>query len=173
MYRDVSRRIKSDARAADSKDVKQKSVITIISIALIAGVAIYLGRVYLKPAKERAEAKEAVLSGAYDARVEVCSMLEDHELPEGVEAPEIGSTERYVQLIVLFPEVNIIKGAKYEYQLDRINGGEGDPIDPVHADIEVEEDGVVLTLTYKTDEDFEHGRLVHDGNVIVEKAALE
>ncbi len=56
MYRDVTRRIKSDARAADSKDVKQKSVLTIVSIAIIAGLAIYLGNVYLKPVTERAEA---------------------------------------------------------------------------------------------------------------------
>jgi len=170
--RQCSPTIKSDARVADSKSVKQKGVVGIIGIALVAGVAIYLGRAYLKPATERAQAKTSVLSGAYDVRVEACTILEDDELPEGLEPPAIGSSDRYVQLVVLFPEVTVIKGDKHEYQLDSINGMRGDPIDPSHADIAVEDDGVVLTLTYRTDEDFEYARVVHDGNVIVQKAEL-
>ena len=152
---------------------KQKSPFGILGIALVAGAAIFIGLEFLKPASESAQAKEDVLSGAYAARVEVCTLLEDAELPEGLEPPEIGSTQRYLRVVVLFPEVNVIKGAKDEYHLDRVNGSRDDPLTPVHSDLTQEDDGAVLTLTYATDIEFDNARLVHDDIVIVERVTLQ
>jgi len=154
------------------KQAGQKGVFGILGIAVVAGAAIFIGREFLKPASERAQAQEKVLSGAYDPRIEFCSLLEDAELPEGLEPPEVGSTQRYLRVIVLFPEVNVIKGAKHEYHLDRINGSRDDPLEPVHSDLAQDEDGVVLTLTYATDSGFENARLVHDDIVIVKRVTL-
>ena len=153
--------------------MKQKGLVSILGLAVVAGAAIYIGRAFLKPASEQAQASSGVLSGAYDARVETCAILEDHELPEGLKRPDIGSSDRYVQLIVLFPQAAKISGKKDEYHLDRINGSLSEPIGPAYCEMATEEDGIVLTLTYATNEDFVTARLVRGEEVIVKQVALE
>ena len=150
-----------------------KTVATIIGFAIVAGGAIWISKAFLKPATERKEAETEVLSGAYDARLEVCMFLEPNELPEGIKAPRIGSELRYVRLIVLFPEVRKIEGKAREFALSEVNGQKTDLLTPVDATLAVEDDGVVLTLTYETNHDFETAQLRRGEDVVLKKVELQ
>lgn len=148
-------------------------VATIIGLGLVAVAAILIGRAFLKPASERAQAKGKVLTGQYDARLDFCDIIEDAELPEGLEPPGVGSTVRFVQVIVLFPQVNVIKGDPQDYVLDKVNGATSPILPPVHSEMSVEEEGVILTLTYETDVNFEYARLVRDEDVVLKRVGLQ
>lgn len=150
-----------------------KSVATIIGIAIVAGGAIWFSKSFLGPASERKQAEKKVLSGAYAAQLELCTFLEDSELPKGIEAPDIASDLRYVRVVVLFPEVKKIAGAPREFVLSEVNGQKSEQLTPVDAGLTVEEDGVVLTLTYLTDTGFEFARLNRGEHVIIKKVMLE
>ena len=150
-----------------------RSVKTILGLAVVAGAAIFLGRAYLKPASERAQASEKVLSGAYDARIEMCRFLEDNELPEEIPPPEVGSDTRYLRVLVLFPEVTIIAGAADEYHLGHVNGDPGRRLEPLVSEKAKEDDGVILTLTFETDDSFLDAKLVRGKKVVVGRVELE
>jgi len=163
--------VKSGPQSADCTGMK-RMLFTIIGLAIVAGGALWFSSAYLKPHAEQAQAKEGVLSGAYDARLETCALLQDTELPKGIEPPDIGSDLRYLQVVVLFPEVKSIEGRGEEYVLDLINGKRTEAMTPVATGIDIEAEGLFLTLTYRTDDGFEHARLRRGKVVIVERVAL-
>ena len=66
-------------------------IVLLAGVAIVGGAAIFIGRAWLKPAAERAEARKGVLTGAYAARVEFCDFVPYTELP----AP--GPKDRIVQ----------------------------------------------------------------------------
>jgi hypothetical protein len=145
-----------------------RSVATIAGLAIVAGAAIFIGRAWLKPASERAEARKGVLSGAYDARTEYCDFLQDSELPEGLEPPDVGSDLLYLRVVVLFPEVATINGKAEDYELAHVNGDPKQTLAPVHSSIEAIDEGVLLTLTFASDASFDSARLMLDETMVVE-----
>lgn len=145
---------------------------SIIGIAILAGGAIFFGTAMLDPARERVEQAEPVLTGAYELRLQSCRILEDDELPEGVRPPEVGQDRLFVRVELLYPGRD--KSPPPEtHRLQRVNGLPGPVLEPVHAEAEPQEDGMLVLLTYATDSSFEFATLVRDNKVRLERVVLE
>jgi hypothetical protein len=146
----------------------RRTVLTLFGLAIVAGGAILVGGAFLEPEKEKRDASQDVLTGAYDARVEECVILEDNELPKGVEPPELGSSERYVRVVILFPGVPTIAGKGSDYVLQDVNGQKNLRLAPVDAEIVADEAGVFLTVVYKSDDEFQRAKLVRGEEVLAD-----
>jgi len=146
--------------------------VTILGIAVIAGAAILIGRAFLDPAQEEAESKRKVLTGAYAPRLEEMRELDDSELPGELEPPGVGEDIAYVLVVVLYPGVSLAPDPA-GYEIEDVNGDPDIVLVPVHAAEEEDEEGTYVSLTFRTDRGFLHGRLVHDGKVVVEQLRLE
>ena len=96
-------------------------MVTIVGLAVVGGAAILVGREFLEPARERAESKEGVLTGAYAPRLEECRVLEDSELPEGLRRPAVGESLLYVSVVALYPGAAGAPDLR-TYLLDHVNG---------------------------------------------------
>jgi len=122
--------------------------------------------------EDRAEANQAVLGGAYDPRPVECRMLDDGELPEGLEVPGIDDELRYVVVVLFYPHAAAAP-SPIEHLLDHINGDAQEVLRPVHVSSEVEDEGIYLTLVYRTTIHFEHARMIRDRKPIVGRIDLE
>ena len=148
-------------------------IATILGLAILAGGGFLIARMIVPGASEPEHKRESVLTGAYTPRLEEVGILEDADLPRGIEAPGIDSDTLYLFVVVLFPGAPNVPdhGA---HKLDRINGVSDKALDPVHTSAEyVEGEGTYLELVYRIDGEFEHAWLVRDGKAIVERISLE
>jgi hypothetical protein len=139
---------------------------TLLGLAVVAGGAMLVGGAFLEPEKDKQDAGKKVLTGAYDAQIQECVILEDSELPKGVEPPGIGSEERYVRVVVLFPGVPTIAGTGIDYTLNNVNGDKDSSLTSAASEITADDAGVLLTLVYKTDDEFERATLVRGEEIL-------
>jgi hypothetical protein len=141
---------------------------TLVGVLLIAGAAVIVGK-FLFPAKPAHTAKgEGILSKEYAPRLRECRFLEDTELPEGVEPPEVGAPEAYLLVVVLYPGVAAAPKST-EFALDRINGHPQTRIEPVSSAEEVDDAGAAIHLVFLARHDFQYGRVTLDGKPVLEK----
>ena len=112
-----------------------------------------------------------VLSGAYEARLVECRVLEDSELPEDVPAPPVGSATFYFGLTVLYPDHAAVPTG--EHALVEINGELETRVLPVDVDTMVDEDGATVYLTFQSDGTFRYGALARDEKILVRRVALD
>jgi hypothetical protein len=147
-----------------------KAGATILGLAVLAGVAIYVGKSYLSPAGEQAERDESVLTGALDPRIDSVELLEDSDLPEGVDAPMVGDLTRYVRVTIFYPDRPQAPAGE-DHKLTRVNVGEFDS-DPVHTAASIDEDGARVIVVYRVGAAFDWGRIERDGTVIAERFEL-
>ena len=148
-----------------------KAGTTILGLAVLVGAAIFVGRSYLMPGGEGGERDDSVLTGALDPRVDSVELLEDADLPEGVEPPKVGDLARYVRVTILYPGQPRAPEPE-EHKLTQVNAGDFDA-DPVHGETLVEAEGARVVLIYRTSADFEWGRIELGEKVIAERFQLE
>ena len=148
------------------------SAATIIGLALVAGAAIFVGRSFLVPHADMAEAANPVLAGAYEPQLVEMRFLEDAELPPEFETPGVDDPLRYVQIVLLYPHVVTAPDPR-EHILDRINGDAKSVLHPVHTSSEADEDGVYVTMVYRTTRKFDHARLTLDRKPVFGRIDLE
>lgn len=150
-----------------------RSTATVVGITILAGGAIFVGRAMLRPATEEVERREPVLTGAMNPRLHECRMLEDTELPEGIEPPQVGEDVLYLRVAVLYPGVAEAPAAK-EHVLDKVNGDPAATLAPAHAEnAPADGDGAVARLTFRVDSGFRFARVSRDGKAVLEKVSLE
>ncbi len=150
----------------------RRALITLLGIAILAGAAIFIMRQFLKPAAEKAERKEPVLTGAYDVRLDSCRVLEDHELPEGLEPPGVGDESLYLLVVALYPGRDNAPPAEQHF-LGRVNGEAEGTLRPVHSSSEVAADGQYISLVFRAPPEFESARLMHEDKTLVERVTLD
>jgi len=134
-------------------------------------VLFYVGDSFLNPAGEQVEREESVLTGALDPRIESALLLEDADLPEGVEPPKVGELTRYLQVTILYPDRPTAPGAE-EHLLSQVNAGAHQE-KPVHGEIIAGEDGSRVLATYRVSADFEWGQLRLGKEIIAEHFELD
>lgn len=148
-----------------------KAGINVLGLGAIAVAAILIAKGMLKPTQEKVERNANVLSGAYEPRIVEFRVLEDSELPEGVEAPPVGAAEFCFVLAVLYPEhASLPEGA---HRLVEVNGVIDDVLDPIHVEEATDEEGATVYLTFRSDGTFRFAHVARGDTVLVERAALE
>lgn len=140
----------------------------LIGIAIVGGAAFLFGGAMLSPSKEQVEQRTPVLTGAYEVRLIECAVLGDSELPDGIAAPTVGESHVFMLVELLYPGVQRAAPFK-EHVLSHVNGVRGPPLEPVHGESLPEEEGVVVSLVYRIDEDFEYARLESGGKTLVDR----
>jgi hypothetical protein len=146
---------------------------TVLGIAILAGGAIFVSRAMLRPATEEVERREPVLTGAHDPRLYDCRVLEDTELPEGLEPPSVGEDYLWLRVVVFYPGVAEAP-APQEHVFDKVNGDPAATLRPKHAEGAPGEDGgAFVHLTFRIDREFRFARLARDGKAVLEKVSVE
>jgi hypothetical protein len=145
---------------------------TIIALAGIAVGAIFLARSMLNPAKEKAEQKQAVLNEDARPRVTECVVLDDADLPDGVERPAVGTDVLYVSVTIFYPDFPEVPMPE-KHVLDTVNGNANTRLEPVHTTTELDPLGAYGILIYKTNSAFVHARLLRGEEVVEERVELE
>lgn len=148
-----------------------RTILTILGIAAIAVGAVYIAQRFAAPAKEQAQAKEKILTDAYEPQVLECYQLQDSDVPAGLPKAGVDEDLIYVAVVVLYPGVDRVPEPK-EHRFIGINGRD-DYLEPVHIDYQVTEDGAELTLVFRTVNSFQYGRLVRGEKQISERVPLE
>jgi len=145
---------------------------TIFGVVLIAGAAVIAGK-FLFPAKSDRDAKHgADLNRHYAPKLADCRFLEDTELPEGIEPPEVGAADLYLAVVVLYPGV-AAPPKEGEFALDRINGHPQTRVLPVAATADADDEGATVRLVFLVRHDFQYGRITLDGKPVLEKIVLQ
>jgi hypothetical protein len=148
-----------------------RTILTILGIAAIAVGAVFIAQRFANPAKEKLQANQKVLTGAYKPQLVDCLVLEDTEVPESLPRPGVDEDLVYVAIIVLYPGVERVPEPK-DHRLIGVNGRD-EYLEPAHLDYEETEEGAELTLVFRTDSSFQFGRLVRGATEIFERVALE
>jgi len=148
-----------------------KATASILGFAVLAGVAFYVGKSFLSPSSEKAEREESVLTGALDPRIEYAEMLEDADLPDGIDAPKVGDSTRYMRITILYPDRPRAPGPE-EHMLTEVNAGEF-TADPVHGIVSEDEEGARIIVIYRVSADFEWGRIERGERVIAKRFELD
>jgi hypothetical protein len=148
-----------------------RTILTILGIAAIAVGAVFIAQRFANPAKEQAQAKEKVLTDAYDPQLVECRPLEDSEVPASLPRPGVDEDLIYIAIVVLYPGVDRVPEPK-NHRLIGVNG-EDRYLEPAHIDYAVVEEGAELTLVFRTDNSFQYGRLVRGETPLFERVDLE
>lgn len=148
-----------------------RTILTILGIAAIAVGAVFIAQRFANPAKEKVQANQKVLTGAYKPQLIDCLVLEDPEVPESLPRPGVDEDLVYVAIVVLYPGVERVPEPK-DHRLIGVNGRD-EYLEPAHIDYEVTEEGAELTLVFRTDSSFQFGRLVRGATELFESVRLE
>ena len=149
-----------------------KAGATILGFALLAGAAIIVGRSFLLPAAERSERDGTVLTGGLDPRIESVEVLEDSDLPPGVNAPKVDEDLIYIRVDIFYPERESFP-APDAHHLTGANRETWFESEPVHSVTETTEDGARAVLIYSVGTKFEWGRIAHGKLVIAERFEVD
>ena len=101
-----------------------------------------------------------------------CAILEDSELPSGIVAPTVGERHLFMRVELLYPGVRKAAASK-AHILSHVNGRGGPAIEPVHGESLTDEDGVLVSLIYRIDDDFDFARLESDGKALIDRVELD
>jgi len=146
--------------------------LTALGLTVVAVAAVLFAKSYMRPAQEKVQRRQSVLTNAYQARLVECMILEDRDLPVGLRRPDVDEDLVYVQVTVLYPGVDRVPSPN-EHVLIEINGVTETELAPVHTSSESDEEGSFLYLVYKTDHGFEAARMARDGKRLFDKVSLD
>jgi len=146
--------------------------LTALGLTVVTVAAVLFAKSYMRPAQEKVQRGQEVLTNAYQARLIECVVIEETELPEGLRRRRIDEDLVYVQVTVLYPGLDQAPSPE-KHILSEINGVAESDLQPVHTAVESDEDGSFLYLVYQTDSSFEAARLVHDGKRLFANVTLD
>jgi len=149
-----------------------RSWATTIGLAALAIGAVWVAKTMVQPTKEKVERKQAVLNSEASARVTECRILEDYELPRGLERPGVGDDTMYILVTVHYPGYPEAPELM-QHHLIRVDGREGARLEPSHAVSETDEDGSYAVLTFRTTQDFTFATLRPGEKVLTGSLRLE
>lgn len=150
----------------------QRLSLTALGLAVVTVAAVLFAKSYMRPAQEKVQQRQDVLTNAYEARLVECRILEDNELPAGLRRAEVDEDLIYVQVTVLYPGVDRAPAPEKHF-LKEINGVIATELQPVHTSADSDEDGSYLYLVYQTNNAFEAARMARDGIRLFAKVALD
>ena len=150
----------------------KRALLTSLGIAVMAVAAVYLAKGFLRPAQEKVERGQAVLTGAYRPSLVECTVVADAELPRSLPPPKVDEDLLYIEVTVLYPGVERVPSPR-DHRLVNVNGRRGAVLEPVHIGYEVDDEGTYLSLIYRTDNGFEGASLAHAKRVLFENVVLE
>jgi len=149
-----------------------RAIASMIGIGLLIGGGIFLIRLLQPTESPSPPKKEEVLTGAYAPVLVEYAVLQDHELPQGIEPPGVGSDVIYLQLIVQYPGAASVPEVA-AHKLDRVQRGGAPALTPVHAEAWDDEGGPKLALVFRTLASFRSGRLMRGETVVLEDFRIE
>jgi hypothetical protein len=150
----------------------QRLSLTALGLTVVTVAAVLFAKSYMRPAQEKVQQRQNVLTNAYQARLEECVVLEDTELPEDLRRPDVDEDLLYVQVTVLYPGVDLVPTPE-KHVLKEINGVVATELAPVHTSTEADEEGSLLYLVYRTTSAFEAARMERDGIRLFAKVTLD
>ncbi|MGQ0613216.1 MAG: hypothetical protein ACT4PV_05705 [Planctomycetaceae bacterium] len=150
----------------------KKGVAAVVGLAIVGMAAIVIGRHMLKPAAEKQERSRTVLTGLTEPRLARCRILEDSEVPEGVEAPRVGEAVVYLAVEILYPAAARVPEHAGMF-LSRVNGASGRDLEPVHTETDSDEDGAYLYLVFKVEEEFQYAQIRREDKVVLARVSPE
>jgi hypothetical protein len=156
---------------AEGRGVKRLSL-TALGLTVVAVAAVLFAKSYMRPAQEKAQRSQEVLTNAYQAQLVECLVLEDAELPAGLRRPDVDEDLIYVQVTVLYPGVDRVPSPE-KHVLKEINGVTETELQPVHTSAESDDVGSFLYLIYRTNHGFEAARMARDGMHLFDKVDLD
>ncbi|MEE8105068.1 MAG: hypothetical protein V3T86_05995, partial [Planctomycetota bacterium] len=98
-----------------------RAVLTMLGLGAAAVLAIFVGKQFLGSAEDAKDRREGVLTGLTQPRLEALEVLEDSELPEGIEPPGVGASFIFIEVDILYPSAAREPDGD-PYSLSRING---------------------------------------------------
>ncbi|MHC4135622.1 MAG: hypothetical protein ACYTDU_11640 [Planctomycetota bacterium] len=147
--------------------------LTALGLMVVTVAAVLFAKSYMRPAQEKVQRGQEVLTNAYQAQLVECVVLENTDLPEGLRRPSIDEDLVYVQVTVLYPGVERVPRSPEKHILREINGVVETELRPVHTSSFSDEDGSFLYLVYQTDSAFEAARMARDGMRLFAKVTLD
>jgi len=149
-----------------------RATLTILGLAIVAVVAVFIAKSVLKPKQEEVQRKQDVLTHAYLPSLIECTIVEDSELPQSLPRPAVDEDLLYIAVVVFYPGVDRVPEPT-EHRLEKVNGVVGRVLQPVHTSYEQDEDGTYITLLYRTDNSFHYGRMVRGERPLFDRVSLE
>ncbi len=149
-----------------------RSWVTTLGLAALAIGAVWVAKTMIGPTQEKVERGQSVLNAAAAARVVECRILEDSELPEGLERPGVGGRTVYLLVAIHYPGYAAAPGLA-NHSLIRVNGRPDTTLQPVHTASEPDEDGATGYLTFRTTLDHSFAKLIHGDKVLAESLHVE
>ena len=148
-----------------------RTVLTVLGIAAIAFGAVLVAQRFAGPSDGKATGKEKDLTHAYKPKFMECRALEDEEIPESLARPGVDEDLIYIAVVLLYPGVERVPEPR-DHRLIGVNGGSG-YLDPADVDYEVNEDGALLTVIFRANNEFQFGKLVRGEEVLFERVDRE
>lgn len=150
----------------------QRLSLTALGLAVVTVAAVLFAKSYMRPAQEKVQRRQEVLTNAYQAQLIDCAILEDSELPAGLRRPEVDEDLIYLQVTVLYPGVDRVPSPE-KHVLKEINGVREAELQPVHTAVDTDEEGSYLYVVYQTSSAFEAARMAREGIRLFEKVTLD
>ena len=150
----------------------KRLLLTALGLTVVTVAAVLLAKSYMRPAQEKVQRSQDVLTNAYQAQLVECVVLEDTELPAGLRRPDVDEDLIYVQITVLYPGVERVSSPE-KHVLSEINGVVETELPPVHTSSESDNEGRLLYLVYQTNSGFEAARMTRDGKRLFAKVTLD
>jgi len=150
----------------------KRLLLTALGLTVLTVTAVLFAKSYMRPAQEKAQRSQAVLTNAYQAQLVECLVLEDAELPAGLRRPDVDEDLIYVQVTVLYPGVDHVPSPE-KHVLREINGVIETELQPVHTSSEIDDEGSFLYLVYQTNRGFEAAALARDGMRLFAKVDVD
>jgi len=150
----------------------KKTVATALGLGVLAFGAIVFGRQMLKPAAEKQERSRTVLTGLTEPRLRSCRVLEDSEIPEGLDKPRVGEDLDYLGVEIHYPGAARVPDHAGLF-LGLVNGREGADLPPLHRETYEDEEGAYLYLVFRVEGTFEFGQIRRDDAVVLPRVAPE
>ncbi len=144
-----------------------RAVLTLLGLGAAAVLAIFVGKQFLGGAEEAKDRREVVLTGLTLPRLESLHVLEDSELPEGLDPPGVGASFLFIEVAILYPSA-AREPAGDPYELSRINGTSA-TASSVDKETEDTDEGIYVSLVFKVTDTFEHAALVRGDVQLLER----
>jgi hypothetical protein len=144
-----------------------RAVLTLLGLGAAAVLAIFIGKQFLGSAEDAKDRREDDLTGLTLPRLESINVLEDSELPQGIEPPGVGDSFMYIEVDILYPSAAREPDGD-PYGLAGING-RSDTTAPVSKQTEETDDGIYVALVFRVSDAFEHAALVRGERKLLER----
>lgn len=149
----------------------RRGLLTLIGLTLVGVAAITVGKAFYGPAREQREARQKVLTGNYEPRLDGCKVLQDDELPDGIAPPKVGVQFVYLEVSVLYPGAPA--APKGTFTLAHVNGSGAPVQSAMYRRDEHEARGTVVHLVFRISPNFEYAKLYLGRDVVLPRVDLD